>query len=95
MAVRACDTLAHLLARLDSTARLTLAHPDGVLERVQGLPGVKSAAVSGGKLAVTTADLPPLLPKLLAAAGEVTALDIEQPTLERVFLTLTGRGLRD
>jgi ABC-2 type transport system ATP-binding protein len=93
--VRACDTLTHLLARLDSTARLTLANPDGVLDRVQGLPGVKSAAVSGGKLAVTTADLPPLLPKLLAAAGEVTALDIEQPTLERVFLALTGRGLRD
>lgn len=94
-AVRACDTLTHLLARLDSTARLTLANPDGVLDRVRSLPGVKSAAVSGGKLAVTTADLPPLLPKLLAAAGEVTALDIEQPTLERVFLALTGRGLRD
>ncbi len=93
--LRACDTLPHLLSRLDSTARLTLANPDGVLDRVQGLPGVKGVSMAGSRLDVTTADLPPLLPKLLAAAGEVTALEIEQPTLERVFLTLTGRGLRD
>ena len=36
-----------------------------------------------------------LLPKLLAVCGEVAALEIEQPNLERVFLSLTGRGLRD
>ena len=93
--LRACDTLAHLLARLDSTARLTLANPDGAAERVRGLPGVKSVSVNGSRLAVTTADLPPLLPKLLTAVGGVTAVEIEQPTLERVFLALTGRGLRD
>lgn len=93
--LRACDTLPHLLSRLDSTARLTLANPDGAADRVRGLPGVKSVSLTGSRLDVTTADLPPLLPKLLAAAGEVTALEIEQPTLERVFLALTGRGLRD
>jgi ABC-2 type transport system ATP-binding protein len=44
-------------------------------------------------------DLAPVLPKLLAACAEFgaepTALDLDQPTLERVFLHLTGRGLRD
>jgi ABC-2 type transport system ATP-binding protein len=93
--VKACDTLPHLLGRLDSIARLTLANPDGAADRVRGLAGVKAASVTGTRLDVTTADLPPLLPVLLTRVGEVTALEIEQPTLERVFLTLTGRGLRD
>ena len=91
----ACDETANLLKRLDATARLTVPDPTAALARVQHLPGVKSAAVSGSRLDVTAADLPPLLPKLIAACGEVTALSVEPPTLERVFLSLTGRDLRD
>jgi ABC-2 type transport system ATP-binding protein len=95
-AVKACDTLPNLLQRMDATAKLTLPSvPAELVERVRTLPGVKAVRANGLVLEVTAAELPPLLPKLLAACGEVTALEIEQPNLERVFLALTGRALRD
>lgn len=98
--LRACDTLPNLLRRFDAVARVRLpAVPPGLAERIAGLPGVKRAQAADGGLEVVAADLAPVLPKLLAACAEVgaepTALDLDQPTLERVFLHLTGRGLRD
>ena len=54
---------------------------------------------AGGSRTHAAANPPPVLPKLLAACAEFgtepTAIDLNQPTLERVFLHLTGRGLRD
>jgi ABC-2 type transport system ATP-binding protein len=94
--LQACDTLPHLLARMEASARLSLtAPPAELVEQVRALPGVTGATLNGAVLTVTTRSLPPLLPKLLTICGEVTALEIEQPTLERVFLSLTGRALRD
>jgi ABC-2 type transport system ATP-binding protein len=94
--VQACDTLPHLLQRMDATVKLTLPNPaEEVVEQVQGLPGVKRVNENGKVLEVTATELPPLLPKLLAVCGEVSAIEIEQPNLERVFLALTGRELRD
>jgi ABC-2 type transport system ATP-binding protein len=69
------------------------------VEQVAGLPGVLRARATDGSLEVVAAEPAPLLPKLLAACAEFgaepTAIDLDQPTLERVFLHLTGRGLRD
>jgi ABC-2 type transport system ATP-binding protein len=98
--VRACDTLPNLLKRLDAIARLRLDRvPEGLMERVAELPGVKKAAATTAGLEVTASELAPVLPKLLAACGEYavepTAIDLDQPSLERVFLSLTGRELRD
>jgi ABC-2 type transport system ATP-binding protein len=98
--VRACDTLPNLLKRLDAVARLRFDRvPDGLEGRVVELPGVKSAKATAGTLNVTATDLGPVLPKLLVACGELgaepTAIDLDQPNLERVFLSLTGRELRD
>ena len=94
--VKACDTLPNLLRRLDAVARLTLpAVPPGLAERLAQVPGVKAVTPVAGGLEVTAADLAPVLPKLFAAGAEPTALDIQQPTLERVFLHLTGKQLRD
>jgi ABC-2 type transport system ATP-binding protein len=98
--LRACDTLPNLLRRFDAVARVRLpVIPAGLVERVAGLSGVKRANATDGSLEVVAADLAPVLPKLLVACAEFgaepTALDLDQPTLERVFLHLTGRGLRD
>ena len=89
------DTLRNLLRTLDSTAVLNLTDPRAVLESVRRLPGVVSAEASGNTLTVTAREMPPLLPKLLAASGEVQSLEVKEPTLESVFLSLTGKGLRD
>jgi ABC-2 type transport system ATP-binding protein len=93
--ILANDTLPNLLRTLDATAVLTVANAAGVVEVVRAVPGVTSAEGSGTTLTVRARDPAPLLPKLLAAVGEVRSLEVKEPTLESVFLSLTGKGLRD
>ena len=94
--VLACDTLPNLLRTLPSAAALTLAKPSAeAVNAVRAVPGVATAELTGSVLTVTAAELPPLLPKLLTAVGEVRALEVREPSLEGVFLSLTGKGLRD
>lgn len=95
-AVIACDTLPNLLGRLEAVATLTLpAVPADLPDRLRAIPGLTSVSVVGNALRVTAADLPPLLPRLIAECRELTALDLSAPSLERVFLSLTGQALRD
>jgi ABC-2 type transport system ATP-binding protein len=94
--VLAIDTLPGLLRRLPSAVVLTLAGPTAeVVARVRAVPGVSGAELSGSVLTVTAEQVGPLLPAVLAAAGEVRAVDVKEPTLEGVFLSLTGKALRD
>jgi ABC-2 type transport system ATP-binding protein len=63
------------------------------------LPGASRVAARGEHTLLTVDDLARALPGLLAAVadagGEVTTLNTHQATLEDVFLSLTGRALRD
>jgi ABC-2 type transport system ATP-binding protein len=93
--ILANDTLPNLLRTLDSYAVFTLANPSAVVESVRAVSGVVSATANGTTLTVTARELPPLLPKLLAVCGEVRSLEVKEPNLESVFLSLTGKGLRD
>ena len=67
--------------------------------RVRDLPGVTECRTTAEGLEVVARDLGPLLPGLVAACTAAgappTAIDLDPPTLERVFLRLTGTGLRD
>jgi ABC-2 type transport system ATP-binding protein len=64
-----------------------------------GLPGVREAAVDGTALRLTVEHgdqaLPGLLRALDAAAVGLTSIGLHRPTLDDVFLTVTGRSLRD
>jgi ABC-2 type transport system ATP-binding protein len=98
--LRACDTLPNLLRKLDDVARVRLAAvPPGLLDRLAALPGVKRAKAIDGGVELAAADFGPVLPRLAAAlrdfGAEPTAIDLDKTNLERVFLHLTGRGLRD
>jgi ABC-2 type transport system ATP-binding protein len=94
--VLARDELTNLLKRLDATAKLTVPGADAeVTERVRRVPGVKAVERNGDVLRVTAAELAPVLAPVITACGNVAALEVEHPTLERVFLSLTGSGLRD
>ena len=99
--VRACDTLPNLLARLDATVRATVAGaPAGFAERLGALPGVKAVKETGdGEYTLVVADAAAVLAGVATACAEagtrLTALRVTEPTLERVFLSLTGRDLRD
>jgi ABC-2 type transport system ATP-binding protein len=98
--MRACDTLPNLLMMLDGRVRLRLAAPvSGFEERLGQLPGAKKVRPIENGYEVTTDAVPELLPGVMNLSAElgatVTAIDPREPTLERVFLHLTGRELRD
>ena len=75
--------------RIDGLADASLAAIDGVV----------SVAHENGEVVLYTRDVPRAIDGLLAAAGaagtEPENLTIRRPTLEDVFLALTGRALRD
>ncbi|MGH4001953.1 MAG: ATP-binding cassette domain-containing protein [Pseudonocardiaceae bacterium] len=63
------------------------------------LPGARDVAVDGGRVEARVGDGPGAVPELLRAAGEagvhVATAQVHRPTLDDVFLTLTGRSLRE
>lgn len=98
--VIACDTLPNLLRTLDDVAWVTLAAmPAGLADRLTRIPGVSRVTTADNRVELAAPDIGPVLPKLIAAFAEAgtepTAIDLDRVNLERVFLHLTGRGLRD
>ncbi len=79
-------------------------HAAGDLERLSealgaGVPGVTRRLLSGGEVELHVRGAERLLPRVIAAAErdglEVDDLSIAEPTLETVFIHLTGKELRD
>ncbi|MGH3941545.1 MAG: ATP-binding cassette domain-containing protein [Pseudonocardiaceae bacterium] len=63
------------------------------------LPGGRDIVVDGARVEARVADGPGAIPELLRAAGDagvrVATVQVHRPTLDDVFLTLTGRSLRE
>jgi ABC-2 type transport system ATP-binding protein len=96
----ACDTLPALLQHLKGLIRFRVPHASAALrQRIEQLPEAKLTARDSQALEVECRDVQGTLLKLLPLLNELqlelTSLEIEEPNLERVFLHLTGRGLRD
>jgi ABC-2 type transport system ATP-binding protein len=73
--------------------------PELPLATLQALAGVQSAMKAGDGYSVTTSSTHQAVPALLAAIGasgaKLTMLNTHSATLEDVFMSLTGRHLRD
>jgi ABC-2 type transport system ATP-binding protein len=99
--VIALGTPRELVARVGGQEVVEFEAPlDGVSEHdLQHLPGVHAARRSGAGWAVTVdrvhVAIPALLSHLDARGVALTALSTHRATLEDVFVTLTGRRLRD
>jgi ABC-2 type transport system ATP-binding protein len=100
--VVADDTLQglHKLLPVTNVIAIELDHVDGFkAEQMLALPEVKSAELKQTTLRVGVHDLsrgaPSILGWLSANGHSYRSLSSEQPNLETVFLTLTGRSLRD
>jgi ABC-2 type transport system ATP-binding protein len=101
--VVADDTLQGLYRLLPVTNLLEVELDHGQnglrLDELQALPGVRSAKMEAGKLRVGVQDLatetPRLLQWLLDRGHRYHHVASERANLETVFLTLTGRSLRD
>jgi len=75
-----------------STANYTL------VDNIKKLAGVKDAYINGNELTVVSGKNSKNLREIIdyaAESSEIISLNVEQPSLENVFLTLTGRSLRD
>jgi ABC-2 type transport system ATP-binding protein len=100
--VIADDTVRGLLSRLPAAARLRVELADGGdgswAADLGSLPGVESAKVENGTLEAGLRDMAGAAAVLswLGAHGHAyTHFESDRGDLETVFLTLTGRSLRD
>ena len=98
--VVASDTLAGIQKLLPATQSLEI-EVDGAVDlaALAALPGIDSVTQDGVLLRVGVADLardtPALLTTLAASGQRVSRVASARPGLEDVFLSLTGRQLRD
>ena len=72
---------------------------DGLAATLRGLEGITNTRVMDGTVQLTATGAEGLLPRVLARAeaggGKVRDLSIDVPTLETVFINLTGKDLRE
>jgi len=73
--------------------------PNGLGDALRALASVESVAVRPSTNGVGTCELQvitgPIIEAVRAAGHEVVHLQVVQPTLEDVFISLTGKSLRD
>ncbi len=105
--LRACDTLPNLLRLQAGQIRLRLRDiPERLRGRLAGLPGTRLAGeprrepgLDGVTILLICDEvkttLMPVVRVLTEEHVEPLALETEEPNLERVFLQLTGKALRD
>jgi ABC-2 type transport system ATP-binding protein len=96
----ACDTLPNLLNLLEGQIRFRLETiPDSLSDKLTSLGKVKVERLDHYQFVLSTSDVPGTsmrLAALLSSLGlEPEEFEAHEPNLERVFLHLTGRGLRD
>jgi ABC-2 type transport system ATP-binding protein len=98
--VKACDTLTNLLALHPARVEIqSLSAMEVFAAKVKDVPGVRRVVLEPGKAIVDMDTLGPILPKVLATASacgvDIQHLIPSETNLERVFMDMTGRELRD
>lgn len=98
--VIACDRMRNLLGQMEGRVMVdVLGVSDTVLTELAGLPGVAKAMREADELTIRSlhpGDVVPGVMEVLTRAGlRSTRVLVHEPTLEQVFLELTGRALRD
>lgn len=99
--VIASGTLEQLIGRIqhEETIRITVTNPSASLsESFRAIQGVKSVMQKGADYTIVSGAGSGNLNRVLAVAqqsGGVSNISADKPTLEDVFLTLTGKKLRD
>jgi ABC-2 type transport system ATP-binding protein len=72
---------------------------EALVDVVQGIEGVDNASVVEGEVMIATRATDGLLARLIQAAESngfpVRDVSVAEPTLETVFITLTGKELRE
>jgi ABC-2 type transport system ATP-binding protein len=79
---------------------MELSHIDEtIVNEIKAVKGVKCCEVNGNEIVVTSEknaqNISLITTRVAEAKSKIISINVEKPTLERVFLTLTGRKLRD
>ncbi len=96
----ACDDVAQLLRKQEGAIRFRVPQmTSGLRTRLQQIPDSRLIEADSRPLELLCRDVKGTLPQLLAVLAELKletlSLETEEPSLERVFLGLTGSELRD
>jgi ABC-type multidrug transport system ATPase subunit len=93
------DTPEHLKQTYGGTIlELEASPPFEAVQRIQALPGVKHVQRDGARLKVSTAGVDHIVPQVVnvvTQGAELRDLAVREPTLDEIFLELTGTALRD
>lgn len=93
------DELVRLVGSQDRIDLQLSAPSEQLLTQWRGIAGVSQVVSENGLVTILADDSNSVLPRLFEKANEreerVTAVAIQEPNLESVFLHLTGRALRD
>jgi ABC-2 type transport system ATP-binding protein len=99
IAIGTHEELVRLVGSHDRIELQLSTSPEALLEQWRSIPGVMQVAVKDGVVAVLADDSNTVLPQLFERANElalrITAVAVQEPNLESVFLHMTGRALRD
>ena len=96
----ACDTVQNLLRQMSGLIRLRVPHlPATTSARLAALGNVRLSTSTEPSIEIACRDVKQTLLQIVSILNEerveLTSLETEEPNLERVFLHLTGRALRD
>ena len=96
----ACDSVPNLLRRLEGQIRFRVATiPDTLPGRLRDIDGVTMQQLNDNNFLLSCADVPKALLRLASVFADLhmepVQIEAHEPNLERVFLHLTGRALRD
>ncbi|MBN1967680.1 MAG: ABC transporter ATP-binding protein [Anaerolineae bacterium] len=93
------DELTRLVGEEDSLILSVPDVPESVVETLGNIPGVDKAAHVDGEIRLLAKDGRVVLPDAIRIINEaglsLQSLEVREPSLESVFLHLTGRALRD
>ena len=96
----ACDSITALLQQMEGLIRIHVPQTTARLrERIKQLPSVHLTEQNGQRLELECRDVKGTLLQVVSLLNELqlelTSLETEEPNLERVFLHMTGRALRN
>ena len=96
----ACDDVRNLLNQLPGRLRLRVAYlPDQARHRLETLDGMRLAMPNEQTIEIECRDVKPAVLQVVSILAEerveMSVLETEEPSLEQVFVHLTGRALRN
>src|SRR6266702_3017205 len=95
----AVDTPDHLKQTYGgSVIELETAQPTASVDEIRALPGIKEVTQHGTHLTIATAGVDHIVPQIVnivSQDAELRDLAVREPTLDEIFLQLTGTALRD